>query len=205
MQALGEAAQAGGAAVSASGRGKCVGPNSVIQLAAALAACDGGDTLQRVFARAGQADLLAALPDQMVAESVPAALFAAVRSSLPTDRADAVLREAGRRTGMYILANRIPALAKSLLRALPSHISIRLLLALMTRHAWTFAGSGLVTPSYGSRLSMTISGNPLVTPGCPWHVAVLECLAQNMAGRSWRVSHPKCHGRGDKACRFDFN
>lgn len=179
-----------------------VGPNAVIQLSSALADLEGEDEQWRVFASAGFARLLCDLPHEMIDEAIPARLFDAVRRCLPADRADAVLREAGTRTGAYILANRIPGPARTLLRLLPSPIAARVLLKAISQHAWTFAGSGIVTCSYGRPLAMTIAANPLATPGCPWHTAVLEHLFQALAGKHLRVRHDACCCQGAAACTF---
>lgn len=179
-----------------------VGPNAVIQLSSALADLEGESEQWQVFASAGYARLLSDLPHDMIDETIPARLFDTVRRCLPADRADTVLREAGTRTGAYILANRIPGPAKTLLRLLPSPIAARLLLKAISQHAWTFAGSGVVTCSYGRPLAMTIARNPLATPGCPWHTAVLEHLFQELAGNHLRVRHDGCCCRGAAACTF---
>lgn len=179
-----------------------VGPNAVIQLAGALADFEGEGEQWRVFAGAGCARLLSHLPREMIDEAIPARLFDAVRRCLPADRADAVLREAGARTGAYILANRIPGPAKMLLRLLPSPLAARMLLKAISKHAWTFAGSGVVSCSYGRPLAMTIATNPLATPGCPWHTAVLEHLFRALAGRRIRVSHDACCRNAGTDCRF---
>lgn len=179
-----------------------VGPNAVIQLASALAELEGEGEQWRVFASAGYARLLSDLPHEMIDEAIPAHLFDAVRRCLPAGRADAVLREAGTRTGAYILANRIPGPAKTLLRLLPSPISARLLLKAISQHAWTFAGSGIVSCSFGRPLAMTIAKNPLATPGCPWHTAVLEHLFRALAGNHLRIRHDSCCCHGAAACRF---
>ena len=46
------------------------------------------------------------------------------------------------RTGDYLLAHRIPKPVQALLKRLPAPLAARVLLAAITRHAWTFAGSG---------------------------------------------------------------
>lgn len=178
-----------------------VGPNAILQMAAALCA-EGGETLAReVFGRAGIAPMLDVPPASMVAESDAARLHRAVAATLEPERAAAVARESGRLTGEYILAHRIPAGARRMLRALPAAVSGPMLLTAIRRHAWTFAGSGRVTT--GKRpMMLGIAANPLATPGCPWHRAVLQTLFRSLVAGDMTVEEAGCCARGAAACRF---
>lgn len=187
-----------------------VGPNAVIQLGEALRASpDLGDAATRVYARAGLASLLDDPPAALVDERIPARLFDALWKELPAGRAAEIARDAGRRTGEYVLRNRIPALARAVLAVLPAPIAGRLLLKAIHRNAWTFAGSGHCLIESGTTCVLTIERNPLQMPGCVWHVGVLERLFQALAGPGSRVRH--CDDRGDDtgggapACRFEID
>lgn len=181
-----------------------VGPNAILQTAEALRS-DGGETLTRhVFASAGLEDMLDHPPADMVDQASAAALHRAVARLLPASRAKAVARDAGCRTGDYILAHRIPANAQTVLRLLPAFLAAPVLLRAIRQHAWTFAGSGRVTTRAGSEMSLTISDNPLATPGCPWHGAVLETLFRQLVAPDIKVSETTCCAHGDTACRFVF-
>jgi len=166
-----------------------VGPNAIIQTEAALVAAWGREATDRLMAAAGLAHYRNAPPTALVPEAEPARLFAAIRAARPAAEADAVLREAGRLTANYILAHRIPQPAQRLLRALPLAIAVRALLAAIRAHAWTFAGSGHVTIGIGFTAKLAIDRNPLATPGCPWHVGVLETLFRNTVAPATRVTH----------------
>src|SRR6056297_2281626 len=83
-----------------------IGPNSVLQLVQVLDARMGTAARQDLLAAAG----IMALPADtgLMPEAPAARLHQALRRHYP-ERAEALGREAGERTGDYILAHRIPA------------------------------------------------------------------------------------------------
>ena len=181
-----------------------IGPNAILQTAHALRA-EGGEALTRqVFASVGLVDMLDHPPADMVDQASAAALHCAVARLLPDDRAMATARDAGCRTADYILAHRIPARAQTVLRLLPAGLAAPILLRAIRQHAWTFAGSGQVRTRMGAEMSLTITDNPLATPGCPWHSAVLETLFRQLVAPDIEVRETTCCARGDAACRFVF-
>lgn len=179
-----------------------VGPNAILQTAEALRAAGGEALAARAFGRAGLEDLLAAPPADMVAEGDAARLLRALPEILPPAQAEALLAEAGRRTGDYILAHRIPRPAQAVLRGLPAWAAARLLLAAIRRHAWTFAGSGRVRVRGGGRLE--IAANPLAVAGCAWHRAVFSRLFEALVAPRVGVRETACCARGAPACRFEI-
>jgi divinyl protochlorophyllide a 8-vinyl-reductase len=179
-----------------------VGPNAILQTAEALHAAGGEALAARAFGRAGLASLLAAPPADMVAEDDAARLLRALPEVLPPAQAEALLAEAGRRTGDYILAHRIPRPAQAVLRALPAWAASRLLLAAIRKHAWTFAGSGRVRVRGGGRLE--IAANPLAVAGCAWHRAVFSRLFEALVAPRVGVRETACCARGAPACRFEI-
>lgn len=181
-----------------------VGPNAILQTAEALRA-EGGEALTRhVFASVGLEPLLDHPPADMVDQRCAAALHGAVSRLLPAPCAEAVARDAGERTGAYILAHRIPARAQTILRLLPAVLAGPILLRAVRQHAWTFAGSGRVSTGSHGALWLSIADNPLSTPGCPWHRAVLETLFRRLVAPDITVHEATCCARGDAACRFVF-
>lgn len=182
---------------AASGR---VGPNAIIQLRHVLVERLGGEAAAALLTRAGLARYAASDPDGMVSEADARRLFLQVAEELGPAEADRVLFEAGRRTGRYIIENRIPRPATRLMQRLPHVLAAPILLRAIAAHAWTFAGSGETRISLWPRLSLSIGGNPLATPGCPWHRGVLEMLFQMLASKTSRVEHPRCCARGDRDC-----
>jgi divinyl protochlorophyllide a 8-vinyl-reductase len=105
------------------------------------------------------------------------------------DQAGAILAQAGQGTADYILAHRIPAAAKALIRALPAALGARLLTEAIARHAWTFIGSGRFRVTARAPLTFEIEDNPLDVPGrsCPWHTAVFARLYQTLVWPGVRV------------------
>lgn len=176
-----------------------VGPNAVIRLAEALAAGPGEDAARAVFDAAGLPAMRTAPPERMVDETVAARLFRAVHAVLPRETADAVLYEAGRRTGAYVLAHRLPSPVRAVLRALPPVLARPVLMAAIRRNAWTFAGSGRVTT--GARV-IEIVDNPLAVPGCRWHVGTFETLFRALVAADTTVRHVARGVDGAPVCRF---
>lgn len=171
-----------------------VGPNAVLQVIAALRGR--GIDPAPVFAAAGLPGLLAEPPSAMMPAAEALALFQALRAMRPD--ADAILSDAGARTGAYVLAHRIPRPAQWLLRALPARLALPILLKAISRNAWTFGAARIdIGPA-----SLTLSANPLATPGCPWHRATIRTLVRALVHPGAEISHPDCIARGAPACRF---
>lgn len=168
-----------------------VGPNAVIQLAAALA--DAPEAARAIFTRAGLARLLDNPPDAMIDQSIPARLFDALYAELPARDAAQIAHRAGRLTGQYILANRIPRPVHYLLRALPRALAMRLLLKAIARNAWTFAGTGEVQVQPRAP-QITLAGNPMPMPNAVWHVGVFEALFGALVSAETRVTHRHLDG-----------
>lgn len=192
--------------VDARAQAGLVGPNAVIQLGEALRAAPGAiGAAERVFASAGFSRLLRAPPDALIDEAIPASMFAALWRETPPDEAFRIAHDAGRRTGAYLLGNRIPPIAKIVLRALPPYFAAPLLLKAIRRHAWTFAGSGTFRIAPGRPAVVTIANNPLAMPGGAWHVGVFECLFRALVSDRTRVLHTACHVDGAPTCRFEID
>lgn len=186
-----------------------VGPNAVTQLAAALRARAGEGAVRAVFGAAGAADWLADPPCAMVPQDRVARLHGALRTRLARDEALAIAREAGERTARYLLAHRIPTLAQALMRRIGPVWSARLLLALIRRNAWTFAGSGTLTaaapPAPDRPGWIEIAANPLAGNPCAWHEGVFTTLFQSLVAPGARVTETQCGGSSDAAiCHFEI-
>ena len=184
-----------------------IGPNAVIQLGEALRATLGEQRAAGLYRDAGCTAWFATPPDAMVDERRTADLHQALRRELPADAAR-ILAEAGRRTGDYILAHRIPQPAQWLLRRLPAALAGPLLLDAISRHAWTFAGTGRFSARRGRPCLVEIAGNPLVAgeraeaPVCVWHAAVFRRLFQELVHSGTSVREIACGAVGGDACRF---
>ena len=185
-----------------------IGPNAILQLVPVLDACVGAAARQRLFLDAGVAEL----PDgrDMIDEAPVARLHQALRRDLP-DIAPAVAASAGTATGDYVIANRIPAFARTLLRLLPAGLAARALSRAITRHAWTFAGSGTFRVASLKPLVFEITGNPIVRgeraerPVCDWHAAVFERLFRRLVADDYRVVETTCAAAAGAVCRFDVH
>ncbi|HKL70709.1 bacteriochlorophyll 4-vinyl reductase [Salibaculum sp.] len=182
-----------------------VGPNAILQTVEAVQALAGQGALTRVCRAAAMPGLVGNLPHAMVPAQDALRLHQAVARTLPGPLAGQVARDAGRRTGDYILAHRIPAPARVLLRLMPGRLAGPVLLKAIGHHAWTFAGDAEVTCIRRPELELVVRDNPLALPGCPWHRAVLERLFQRLVDPCVRVEHTACCAIDGSECRFVFH
>lgn len=181
-----------------------IGPNAVLQHLPVLDAAIGAALRAALLHRA---DVPEPPPDAgMLPEAAVARLHEAVRLYLP-DRAAAIQRAAGLRTGDYILDNRIPPMARRLITALPAALGARILSGAIARNAWTFAGSGQFRIAARRPLRFEIAANPLAlgpatAPTCHWHAAVFERLFAALVWPQVQVVETECCACGAPACRF---
>jgi divinyl protochlorophyllide a 8-vinyl-reductase len=190
---------------AASGR---IGPNAVTRIAQALEVGQPTGMTRRVFEAAGLGFWLVRPPEEMVEEGAVARLHASLIAELGEARARQISWEAGSLTGDYLLARRIPRLAQALLRALPRRLAARLLLAAISRHAWTFAGSGRFAYAFTPGLVLTIKGSPLCRlvrtdePACAYFAATFERIFRAILDPRTRVTETACEAMGAPECVF---
>lgn len=188
-----------------------VGPNAMLQLVPALAAAGLAARTPALFAAAGAGDWLAEPPAVMLDERQVAALHRTLRAQLPPALARAVLADAGRRTGDYVLAHRIPAPARCLIRALPRPLAARALIAAIWAHAWTFVGSGRLTARPGRPAILAVTANPLAAApgepagGCVWHATAFQQLFRGLVHPQATVRETACAAHGAEVCRFEIH
>ncbi len=188
-----------------------IGPNSIIRVIEAMSTAPGPNAALEVFTRAGIAQYLDAPPSEMVDEVEVKALHRALRDILGVERARKIGRDAGRRTGDYLLANRIPPLAQTLLKHLPAALAGRLLLKAISRNAWTFVGGGEFSVSPGTPHRLQIAGCGLCdgarssVPLCDYYGASFERLFQSLVSPSARVIESECQAQGYSACIFEVD
>lgn len=186
-----------------------IGPNAITRVAEALRGRGGEPAALEVFRSAGLLGLLEQPPQHMVDEADVLTLHLALRAVLGAQAASIVASDAGRRTGDYLLAHRIPRLAKVVLEWLPAPLAARALLKAVGRHAWTFAGSGDFSVEFGSTLVLSIRHNPLCrgvtsqAPCCSFYAATFERLFQDLVHPMTSVREISCEACGAHACRFE--
>lgn len=182
-----------------------IGPNAILQMLPVIEARGGPRLRDELLAVAG----LGTLPDgtRMIDEAEAGRLHRALRDRLPAEAPD-LAAEAGERTADYILAHRIPGPAKRLIRALPAPLGARLLAGAITRHAWTFAGSG--TFRRLGPFAFEITDNPVIrgetsdVPLCHWHAAVFTRLYRVLVRRDLTCTETTCAATGAPHCRFEL-
>jgi divinyl protochlorophyllide a 8-vinyl-reductase len=188
-----------------------IGPNAITRVAEALHAQLGDAAADAVFATAGLSGYRQRPPEAMVDERHVIALHRALRASLDADTTGAIARDAGWRTGDYLLAHRIPRPVQMVLKVLPAGWASRILLAAIGRHAWTFAGSGVFTAHGGHPSRFSIAGCPLcrdsrstrMSPSCAYYAATFERLFRELVARDARVTEIACEATGASACTFE--
>lgn len=197
------------ASAAAHGAGR-IGPNAIIRVGEVLQRRLGAATAARLYAAAGLAAYYADPPTVMVDEAEARRLHVQLRSALGERLAAEISREAGIATAGYLLAHRIPKPVQALLRVLPAALACRVLLQAITRHAWTFAGSGRFEAVAGRPARLTIRDNPMCRgqasehPVCDYYAATFEQLFRVLVHRGTQVTETHCEARGDDACRFEL-
>ncbi|MCO8145286.1 bacteriochlorophyll 4-vinyl reductase [Rhodovulum tesquicola] len=192
--------------LSGHGSGR-IGPNAVLQLLPVLETAGGAALRDEMLEAAG----LDAPPSDtgLMDEGPAAAMHHALRRRLP-GRAPDLLREAGARTGDYILAHRIPPLAQKVLKALPLALAAPVLAKAIAKHSWTFAGSGAFRVVSTRPLVFELTDNPLIRgehaphPICGWHEAVFDRLFQTLVDKRLRTRETACAATGAPLCRFEI-
>lgn len=186
-----------------------IGPNAVTRLAEALIASVGDAGCRAVFQLAGLEHHLRAPPAQMVDDEDVARLHAALHERLGPAAAGEIALEAGRLTGDYLLAHRIPQLAQRTLRLMPRALAARVLVKAIAGHAWTFAGSGAFSYELkGGALWMRLRGAPVCrrlkteSPACHYYVGTFARVFSAMLGPAVRVVETQCEASGAALCEF---
>jgi divinyl protochlorophyllide a 8-vinyl-reductase len=198
--------QHSGASAHAAGR---VGPNAIIRVAEALREIGGVALEENLLGKAGLQAYLAGMPAEMVDEREVTRLQRAVQAELDPQQARLVMLDAGRRTGDYLLANRIPHPVQHVLRVLPAALASRVLLVAIGRNAWTFAGSGHLGIKPGQPVRLTLTGCPLCcgavsdAPICEYYAATFERLFRQLVSSRAVTTETSCQASGAPACVFE--
>ncbi len=191
------------------GIGGVVGPNAITRIAEALTTSDGAEICRSVFAAANAERRLVVPPTQMVDEQEVARLQFALIEQLGVAKAARISREAGRLTGDYLLAKRIPRPIQTILKRLPRQLAAHILVRAIARNAWTFSGSGRFSFSFQPRLRLAVTDSPICRllrtkePACHYFAGTFERVFREMLGPSARVFEIECEAAGAPACLFE--
>jgi divinyl protochlorophyllide a 8-vinyl-reductase len=175
----------------------------------ALCAELGSAPTAALFGRAGIEVYLRDPPQHMVDETQVTRLHAVLNAQLAPDQARRIGRDAGARTGTYLLENRIPRPVQRLLRILPAPLASRLLVAAIGRHAWTFAGTARFRAHGARPVWFRLDACPLCrgavasTPCCDFYAGCFERLFRALVAPTARVTETACAAAGAPACRFE--
>lgn len=191
------------------GAGARIGPNAIIQTAAALRARHGDAVAEELLAESTPWRL-DALPGAMVDENEVGALVRAVIARYPGHEGHAIMSDSGVRTAHYLLRVRIPALAQRVMRVLPRGIALRMLMSAISRHSWTFAGSAQFDVSRLTRNGGAFAliscpmcrGLAARAPQCHYYAATFEEIIRRIITRSAMVREVECEAAGGACCRF---
>ena len=165
-----------------------IGPNALIQTVHVLQAQASPDEVAAVLHACGLERLLTEMPSTMVDEQEFFDLADTLAAQRGATETQAILREAGRLTGDYLLAHRIPRPFQRLLHLLPRRAAMKLLMTAIRKHAWTFVGSGDFTYTLGRRPQLTIACSSNVTSAvCGFYGGTFERLFQTLVDAEAQV------------------
>ncbi len=188
-----------------------IGPNAIIQVIHALVARFGQPSADAFFVDVGLERYIRERPGSMVSEHDVAVLQTELRERYGPPMAREICIDAGRRTAEYLLAHRIPRLAQQVLKRMPAGLAARVLAKAISKHAWTFAGSGTFTVSPGTPFRFSIQHNPLCNrirsevPVCDYYAATFERIFQAIVHPGSRVVETECEATGASACVFEVS
>lgn len=186
-----------------------IGPNSIIQTIASLRESCAPDDVRALLA--GEAEgYLSQLPHEMIPEGEFHDLVRLLVARMGVARAGEVLYRSGERTADYVCANRIPAPFRSVLGVLPAFIGLRLLLLAISKHAWTFAGSGKFSFSLGRAPFVSI-GRPeghdtsgIAAALCRYYCGAFTQMLRQVVSRRIALRETACQARGGQACVYQI-
>jgi len=185
-----------------------IGPNSIIQTVAALEEAYGVREARAILMRGGAGDLPDHLPSALIDEGDFHALVEVLIGQIGAAAVTDILSRSGQRTSEYVFANRIPPMARFVLRVLPPPLSLRVLLPAMKRHTWTFAGSGAFTCATGKAPWLAVSNPALFdTPAmaaamCAYYRGAFEHMLRMLVSPRVMLRDVECQACGDRRCRY---
>ncbi len=187
-----------------------IGPNSIIQTVNALREAYGAAEADAILQRGDHSHLMTTLPSEMIDEQEFLTLIQMLRDQIGIAAAGQILRRSGQLTAGYLLKHRIPRPVQLLLKILPRTAALRVLLSAISKHAWTFVGSGTFrfTISEQSLITITdcIESREITSerPVCFFYTGAFERLLQALINMHAQVCETTCRACGDRQCRFDI-
>ena len=186
-----------------------IGPNAILRVIEALGAGPDAAATAPIFAQAGLSHYLETPPTEMVDEREVTALHQALRDILGIKQARQIGADAGRRTGDYLLANRIPRPVQRLLKLLPRALAARVLLKAIEKNSWTFAGGARFSTQAGRPTRFILDGSRVCRdtssplPLCDFYGATFERLFRELVDPEVRVVEVQCQAMGNPTCVFE--
>ncbi|MBX0328063.1 bacteriochlorophyll 4-vinyl reductase [Oscillochloris sp. ZM17-4] len=186
-----------------------IGPNAIIQTIAALRESYAPEELPALLA-GDAAGYLSELPHAMIPESDFHDLVRLLVARMGGERAGEILYRSGERTADYVRANRIPAPIRTVLGLLPAPISLRLLLLAISKHAWTFVGSGVFRFGLGRAPSVSI-GRPddqraadISGALCRYYSGAFTQMLRRVVSQRIDLRETACQSHGGDACVYQI-
>lgn len=183
-----------------------IGPNSIIQTVAVLAARYGDTATNTLLATIGLPYRTDEPPTEMVSEAAFHMLVQAMLQRYGAAETDALLYTAGDWTGSYLLSHRIPHFFQRLLHLLPPRPALWLLLQAVRLHAWTFVGSGTFHFTIDRQPTIQIFVSyPSVTPVASFYAGTFDRLLHTLIDPQLTLQMSTSHQQtGAVDCRYDL-
>lgn len=185
-----------------------IGPNAIIQTVQALKERYGIPQTETLLRRIGHAALITTLPHEMIDEQDFLVLMQALRAQLGLAETGEILQRSGQLTAGYVLANRIPAPVRLLLKLLPPGLALPMLLTAVKKHAWTFVGTGEFSYVLGKKPQLFIvncvecRGVQADAPICRFYQGAFEGLLRALVSARTQVRETSCGACGEERCTF---
>lgn len=184
-----------------------IGPNTLVRTLEALADARGAELAGQLQAAAGLPDRVSL--DGLVPEAGFVRLVEVLHQALGPGPALDVLGSAGDATGAYVLAHRIPGVARRVLPLVPAFLSVPVLLNACRAHAWTFAGAGQM--AWGRlrggrgwavhlRDVPTCRDRSSLSPCGSFYRDAFRHLVDRLVRGSLEVEEDRCQALGDPHC-----
>lgn len=185
-----------------------IGPNAIIQTVAALHERKGVSEGNRLLREWGLEQWTMGMPTEMVDEAQVSTLVSRVIGGLGREEGLAVLERSGELTAEYLLAARIPWIARLTLPWLPDRTALTALFRAIQGHSWTFAGTGIfaVDPAIPEfEIQSCPICREITSDGpamCGYYRATFQRLIRRLVNPRAAVVEVNCEASGGDSCLF---